>query len=318
MSEDEPALLAIDDLHVVFRQRGGPFGARRRVHAVAGIDLVLERGRTLGLVGESGCGKSTLLRTIAGLQKPTAGRVMLGGVDATAARGKARRQLRRMVQVVFQDPAGSLNPRMTIHDIVAEPLRVQRCYSAERVATLLNHVGMTAEVGDRKPGQFSGGQRQRIGIARALALDPALLLLDEPVSALDVSIRAQVINLLVRLQTELGLTYLMVTHDLSVVRYLAHSIAVMFRGRIVEIGANHQVLTRPAHPYTRALLAASNAGRTSIDEPVPSGDAPPAESPTGCAFRSRCPSRQSRCSQEAPLLRTIEAQHDVACWYPDT
>ncbi len=309
-------VLRVEDLQVHFPVRRGLLRPKAMVRAVDGVSLSVPCGRTLGLVGESGCGKTTLIRAILGLQRPTAGRVFLHGDELTRASASRARALRPKMQVVFQDPAGSLNPRMTIHDIVAEPLRINRRYSPERVDTLLDSVGMTPDVGNRRPGAFSGGQRQRIGIARALALEPELLILDEPVSALDVSIQAQIINLLVRLQAELNLTYLFVAHDLSVVRHMSHSIAVMYRGRIVESGSKEQVLGAPAHPYTQSLIAAvpipRPEGRDTRRQPMLENAG--ATSDTGCAFRGRCPRAQQKCADFVPEL--TGGDHRAACWYP--
>ncbi len=249
-------VLRVRDLHTHFTTRTGFFGGTRVVRAVDGVSLAVRRGETLGLVGESGCGKSTLVRTILGLHRATSGSVVVHGIDVTRQSRGQRRATRARMQVVFQDPYSSLDPRMTVREIIAEPLRINRRYSAARVVELLDQVGLTREMGGRKAAEFSGGQRQRIGIARALALKPELLILDEPVSALDVSIQAQVINLLQDLQEELGLAYLFIAHDLSVVRHLSHRIAVMYAGRLVEEGDRDQVFDDPRHDYTRRLLSA--------------------------------------------------------------
>ena len=311
-------VLRVEDLQVHFPVRGGLLGPKTMVRAVDRVSLSVPRGRTLGLVGESGCGKTTLIRAILGLQTPTAGRVFLQEDELTAASPSRVRALRPKMQVVFQDPASSLNPRMTIHEIVAEPLRINRRYTPERVDALLDSVGMTPDVGNRRPGEFSGGQRQRIGIARALALEPELLILDEPVSALDVSIQAQVINLLVRLQAALDLTYLFVAHDLSVVRHMSHRIAVMYRGRIVETGATEQVLSAPAHPYTQSLIAAvpipRPEGRDARRPAQPPAENSGAASAAGCSFRARCSRAQPKCAAIAPDL--VGDDHRAACWYP--
>jgi oligopeptide/dipeptide ABC transporter ATP-binding protein len=316
-------LLEVDRLHVDFAARGGTlFGPRNTVRAVNDVSLGIERGRTLGLVGESGCGKTTLLRTILRLQPATSGRILLNGDDLTRMTPRELRRVRPKMQIVFQDPASSLNPGMTIHDIVAEPLRINRRYQPERVEQLLGYVGMTPEIQRRRPAEFSGGQRQRIGIARALALEPELLVLDEPVSALDVSIQAQVINLLVRLQGELNLTYLFIAHDLSVVGFMSHDVAVMYRGRIVEMGPRAQVLDTPAHPYTQALIAAAPVPRPEgreerrrLKKAVDTQDGGWVS--TGCAFRPRCPRAQPRCAQDTPLLVSHGvADHRAACFYP--
>ncbi len=248
-------VLEVDDLHTFFVTRSG-LRQKKTVKAVNGVSLNIAKGETLGLVGESGCGKSTLVRTILGLHKATSGTVRLNGQELTSLSRGQRRATSALMQVVFQDPYSSLDPRMTVHEIVAEPLRINRQYSKTRVAQLLDQVGLTREMSGRKAAEFSGGQRQRIGIARALALQPELLILDEPVSALDVSIQAQVINLLQDLQAELGLAYLFIAHDLSVVRHLSHRIAVMYAGQFVEEGDRDQVFDHPKNDYTKALLAA--------------------------------------------------------------
>jgi ABC-type oligopeptide transport system ATPase subunit len=250
-----PDVLEVDDLHTFFVTRSG-LRQKKTVKAVNGVSLNIARGETLGLVGESGCGKSTLVRTILGLHKATSGSVRLNGQELTSLSRGRRRATSALMQVVFQDPYSSLDPRMTVHEIVAEPLRINRQYSKTRVAQLLDQVGLTREMSGSKAAEFSGGQRQRIGIARALALEPDLLILDEPVSALDVSIQAQVINLLQDLQAELGLAYLFIAHDLSVVRHLSHRIAVMYAGEFVEEGDRDEVFDNPKNEYTKALLAA--------------------------------------------------------------
>ena len=249
-------VLKIQDLHTHFAARSGFRGTKKVVRAVDGVSLSIQRGETLGLVGESGCGKSTLVRTILGLHRATSGSITVHGVDVTRQSRRERRSTRANLQVVFQDPYSSLDPRMTVRQIIAEPLQINRRYTPGRVAELLDQVGLSREMGDRKAAEFSGGQRQRIGIARALALKPELLILDEPVSALDVSIQAQVINLLQDLQEDLGLAYLFIAHDLSVVRHLSHRIAVMYAGKLVETGDRHQVFDDPRHEYTKTLLAA--------------------------------------------------------------
>jgi ABC-type oligopeptide transport system ATPase subunit len=249
-------VLKIEDLHTHFTTRSGARSVKKVVRAVDGVSLEVHRGETLGLVGESGCGKSTLVRTVLGLHKATSGSVKLHGVELTTQSRRQRQSTRPNMQVVFQDPYSSLDPRMTVREIVAEPLRINRRYSPARVAELLDQVGLSREMGGRKASEFSGGQRQRIGIARALALKPELLILDEPVSALDVSIQAQVINLLQDLQEELGLAYLFIAHDLTVVRHLSHRIAVMYAGKLVEAGDRDQVFDNPQDEYTRTLLSA--------------------------------------------------------------
>ncbi len=290
------------------------------VRAVDGLSFRLQRGETLALVGESGCGKSTTARLVLRLIEPTAGAVRFEGEDITSLTGGALRALRRRMQIVFQDPFASLNPRMTVGEIVDEPLAVHgigdRAARRTRVAELLALVGLAPYHSARYPHEFSGGQRQRIGIARALAVEPALVVLDEPVSALDVSIQAQVVNLLKDLQGRLGLSYLFIAHDLAVVKHVADRVAVMYLGRIVEIGPKGRVFANPRHPYTRALLSAIPRPdpHRKVARQVPGGDVPsPTNIPTGCRFHTRCPFVIERCRVEDPALRTIEAEHFSAC-----
>ena len=313
------ALLAVDGLTKHFRTRSG------LVRAVDGVSFSLARGETLALVGESGCGKSTTARLVLRLIEPTAGSVAFEGRDITAIPGRELRKLRRRMQIVFQDPFASLNPRMTVGDTLDEPLRIHHYGNAarrrERVAELLDLVGLNVDQVRRYPHEFSGGQRQRIGIARALALEPALVVCDEPVSALDVSVQAQVVNLLDDLQTRLGLSYLFIAHDLAVVKHVATRVAVMYLGRIVETAPRDALFARPLHPYTRALLSAIPRPDPSqkLARQVPGGDVPsPLNPPPGCHFHTRCPHVTERCRTEVPPLRAIGAGHQSACHYAET
>ena len=305
---------------IVFKRHVGD------VKAVDGVSFELHRGETLGVVGESGCGKSTLAKLLIQLERPTSGHAMFKGENIYDAKGKALRRLRRNIQIIVQDPYSSLNPRMTVGDIVGEPFDIHPEVAPKRdrqrrVQELLDVVGLNPEHINRYPHQFSGGQRQRIGIARGLALRPEIIICDEPVSALDVSVQAQVVNLLEKLQNEFGLSYIFIAHDLSVVRHMADRVAVMYLGRFAELGTDVQIYERPAHPYTQALLSAvpvpDPAVRGQREQIILAGDPPsPANPPSGCRFRTRCWKATDKCAEEVPALVVRPGvDHEAACHY---
>jgi oligopeptide/dipeptide ABC transporter ATP-binding protein len=297
------------------------------VRAVDGVDLTIRQGETLGLVGESGCGKSTLGRSILRLVEPTAGEVLFKGQELTRLSGSEMRRMRREMAMIFQDPFASLDPRQTVGEIVGEPLDIHglasnRRQRQDRIQELLHIVGMNPNFANRYPHEFSGGQRQRIGIARALAVDPSFIVCDEPISALDVSIQAQIINLLERLQDQFNLTYLFIAHDLSVVKHISDRIAVMYLGKVVEISGANELYRRPKHPYTASLLSAIPIPDPRIEKDrrriILTGDVPsPVNPPSGCRFRTRCFKAQPRCAESEPPLDTVKLDgHEAACFFP--
>ena len=315
------ALLQVSNLTKHFPVRKGVFSrVSGQVHAVDDVSFSIAEGETLGLVGESGCGKSTTGKTILRLIEPTAGTVLWRGQRIDRLRGRPMRALRRELQAVFQDPYSSLNPRMRAADIVAEPIRNFETQSAgqirDRVASLFEQVGLRTDQMVKYPYEFSGGQRQRLGIARALAPGPKLIVCDEPVSALDVSVQAQVINLLMDLQRELGISYLFVAHDLAVVEHISHRVAVMYLGKIVELTDRRSLFDYPQHPYTEALLAAVPVPDPKIqrNRVILAGDVPsPINPPSGCRFHTRCPYAFERCRTEEPLMKQVRPAHWAAC-----
>ena len=328
MPESSPLLLEVEHLSKWFPQKRKAGDVirhreRRYLKAVNDVSFQIHRGENLGLVGESGCGKSTLARTILRLYEPTSGVIRLNGQDISHMKGSQLRALRPQMQMIFQDPYSSLNPRMSVYDTIAEMLKVHKMVPdseiAPRVEQLLTMSGLTMDIADRFPGEFSGGQRQRIGIARALALKPAFIVADEPVSALDVSIQAQIINLLSQLQRELNLTVLFISHDLRVVRHITHRVMVMYLGSNVEVGPTGEIFSHPAHPYTQVLTKAApkldplNRRREYAIEGEPPS---PINTPSGCKFHPRCPYCTDKCRQEEPALREIAPGHLCACHYP--
>jgi len=327
MNSSNDTLLRVDDLVMHFPIYRGVIQRQvGAVRAVDGVSFEVKRGETLGLVGESGCGKSTTGRTILQLYKPTGGQVHFEGVDLVNLKGEGLRQMRRKMQMIFQDPYASLNPRMTVEQIVGEPLMVHNVATGkeiqERVAHLLEIVNLNPAFAGRYPHEFSGGQRQRIGVARALALQPSFIICDEPISALDVSIQAQIVNLLEELQAQFNLTYLFIAHDLSMVRHISKRVAVMYLGVIVELADRDELYRKPLHPYTQALLSAvpipdpvadAMRKRTILEGDVPS----PANPPSGCRFRTRCPIAEAKCAESRPEFREITPGHFVACFFAE-
>ena len=324
-----PDTLVVRDLKSYFRKRAaGGFGTRRTVRAVDGVGFSIPPAGTLGLVGESGCGKSTLARTVLRFHKPESGSIHLSGTDITSlSEGELRKGPRRRMQMIFQDPDHSLNPRKRVSEILNQPLKVYGTVAPQErrghCSALLEQVGLDASMLERFPHEFSGGQKQRIGIARALALEPDLLVADEPVSALDVSVQAQILHLLRDLQERLGLSYLFISHDLGVVRYIADTVAVMYLGRIVEMASRDDLFADPKHPYTVALLSAipepvaSNRNRGISSRITLRGEMPnPANPPGGCPFHTRCPIARDRCRTQVPPLVTDEDGHSFACHFP--
>jgi oligopeptide transport system ATP-binding protein len=316
-------LVRLENLKMHFKLGGGGLFAKpRTLKAVDGINLTINKGETLGLVGESGCGKSTVSRTIIRLYEPTDGKVIFDGHDISKLPESKLAPFRPRMQMIFQDPYASLNPRMTVGDIIAEPMRNQgklsKAEMTERVHELLSLVNLNQEHAGRYPHEFSGGQRQRIGIARALALNPDFVIADEPIAALDVSIQAQVVNLLEDLQEKLGLTYLFVAHDLSMVKHISNRVAVMYLGKVVELASSDELYARPLHPYTQALLSAIPIADPKVEARreriILQGDLPsPMNPPSGCRFRTRCPIASAECAEREPELRDVGGGHMAAC-----
>ena len=322
-----PDLVEVRGLKVYFPIRSGIFQQEvGTVKAIDGIDFEIRRGETLGLVGESGCGKSTTGRALIRLREPTEGTVSFDGLELAKLKPEALRKMRRRMQIIFQDPYGSLDPRMTVSSIIAEPIETHNLAKGkdrrDRIADLLRIVGLDPKYVSRYPHEFSGGQRQRIGIARALAVEPEFIVCDEPISALDVSIQAQVLNLLTALRNQLGLTYLFIAHDLSVVKHISDRVAVMYLGKIVEIGPRKSIYTNPGHPYTQALLSAvplpDPRAERARKRMVIEGDVPsPIDPPSGCRFRTRCPKATDVCAAVEPALTDRGQGHPVACHHAE-
>ncbi|HIV80757.1 MAG TPA: dipeptide ABC transporter ATP-binding protein [Candidatus Avanaerovorax faecigallinarum] len=325
--ENKKVLVETRNLTKEFKTKSGAWGKNKAtVHAVTDVNLHVYEGETLGVVGESGCGKSTLGRLMLRLLDATRGEVFFDGTELNTLKEEELRHMRKQMQMVFQDPFASLNPRLKIKDIIAEPMITHNMYSGkgemeDRIADLLKKTGIRPEFMNRYPHQFSGGQRQRVSIARALALNPRLVICDEPVSALDVSIQSQILNLLGDLQAEMNLTYVFISHDLSVVRYLSDRVCVMFLGKVCELGITRDIYARPLHPYTQFLLEAvpiPDPERRKEAKNMLSGEIPsPVNPPSGCYFRTRCPYATEKCAQEAPALREVEPDRFVACHLMD-
>jgi len=329
MSKNTPLLDVRNlKLHFTHKMGWGPWARDITIRAVDGVDFTIEQGETLGLVGESGCGKSSTARAVAQLHKPTAGEVLLNGRDLTQLPARELMLVRRQVQMVFQDPYASLDPRLTAGECIAEPLKIYRRNSGgslsnaeihDQIDALMQKVGLSPRFRNRYPHEFSGGQRQRIGIARALALGPELILADEPVSALDVSIQAQILNLFRDIQQENGLTYLFIAHDLAVIQYISTRVAVMYLGVMVEMAPSGELYKNPLHPYTEALLSAAPIPEPKIERQrqriLLQGELPsPDRERTGCYFHDRCPKRMAKCAERVPVLAEVEAGHSVACF----
>ncbi|MBM7582748.1 oligopeptide transport system ATP-binding protein [Caldicoprobacter guelmensis] len=325
MSSFKEVLIEVRDLKKYFPVRGSLIGGKKQVlKAVDGVTFSIYKGETLGLVGESGCGKTTVGRTILKLYSPTDGRIIFNGNDITDLNDRQMRPYRKKMQIIFQDPYASLNPRMTVGDIIAESIDIHNIAKGEErkaiIYDLLSKVGLSKEHANRYPHEFSGGQRQRIGIARALAVNPEFIVCDEPISALDVSIQAQIVNLLEDLQDELGLTYLFIAHDLSMVKHISDRVGVMYLGKLVELAPSDELYDRPLHPYTRALLsaipvpdpdAAQQRKRIILEGDVPT----PINPPSGCRFRTRCPIARKMCAEEEPVMKDYGGGHMVACHF---
>lgn len=317
MIENKEVLIEVKDLKKHFK-----VGKNAILKAVDGVDFQIYKGETLGLVGESGCGKTTCGKTVMGLYKATSGDIIFDNVNINKLKGKEKKEFTRRAQIIFQDPYSSLDPRMTVGDIVGEGIDIHGLYTGQkrtdRIYELLNIIGMNAEHASRFPHEFSGGQRQRIGIARALAIEPEFIVCDEPISALDVSIQAQIVNLLIKLQKEMGLTYLFIAHDLSMVKHISDRVGVMYLGKIVELAKSIDLYSNPKHPYTKALMSSipipdpkieKEKKRISIEGEIPS----PINPKPGCKFAERCPIAEGKCMNETPELREIEKEHFVAC-----